>query len=138
MAWYWPQIHSPESAKAAVVNAIGCSILLALILTVQFGLSLSFPRRNARVSIPLLIAAAVFALIGWGIRRMSRIAAVTGAFGWFLWLGFSLPRILPAVLRSGDAFSLIWPFLYLLFLYFYVTAVRATFSYHHLLRITSR
>ncbi len=139
MAWYWPQINSSDSAKAAVVNAIGCSVLLALMVAAQgFGLSLSFPQRNRRVSVPMIVAAVVFALIAWGIGRMSRVAAVTGAFGWFLWLGFSLPRVLPAVLRSGDAFSLIWPFLYVLFLYFYFTAVRATFSYHRLLGVAHR
>jgi hypothetical protein len=139
VAWYWPQIDSSDRAKAAVVNAIGCSVLLALMIGAQgFGLSLSLPQRSGRVSAPMLVAAAVFALIAWGIRRMSRIAAVTGASVWFLWLGFTFPRMLSIVLRSGDGFSLTWPFLYVLFLYFYFTALRATFSYHRLHGTASR
>lgn len=133
MAWYWPSIHSPQSAKAATVNAIGCSVLMALLLAVDaFGLIPS--RHGGRISLPLLIGATVFALVAWGIRKMSRVAATVGASGWLIWLGFGIPRIIIAVSRGGDAFGLIWVFLDVLFLHFYVTAVRATISYHNLLR----
>ena len=127
VAWYWPQIHGRESARAAVVNAIGCSVLLALMMAGSgFGLSLSFTQRIRRASIPLIIAAAAFALAGWGIRRRCRIAAVTAAFSWFLRLGFILPRILPVVLRSGDAFGVIWPFLcFLIFCFCTSTSPRS-------------
>lgn len=130
MAWYWPSIHSSESAKAATVNAIGWSVVMALLLVVDgFGL---FPSRHGgRISLPLLIVGTVFALVAWGIRKMSRIAATVGAFGWLSYCGFGIPRIIIAISRGADAFGLIWVFLDLLFLHFYVTAVRATISYHH-------
>ena len=30
MAWYWPDLDSPQSAKTAVVNAVGVSALFAV------------------------------------------------------------------------------------------------------------
>jgi hypothetical protein len=135
MAWYWPEFETPQSAKTAVVNAVGVSALFAvwmLFTALQTLLPPPYPalhQRFARLWVYLSLAV-IFAVIGWGIRRMSRAAAIAGAL---LWLGSTtlrFPAMISAVSRDGSA--LIGVVLSLGFLLFYVNAVRATLAYHHL------
>jgi hypothetical protein len=78
MAWYWPDLDSPQSSKTAVVNAVGVSAVFAIWLFLTALPTLVQPsRRTGRPWLSLAIAV-VLALIGWGIRRMSRIAAIAG------------------------------------------------------------
>jgi hypothetical protein len=138
MAWYWPHLDTAQSAKTAVVNAVGVSAFCALLLlwTLQ---TLALPPSVRRKPLWLLLTTAIIvALIGWGIRRMSRVAAIVGVVCWWGWIVFYIPRLISAVSRSGDRFGLIWVGLDLLFCLFYVIAVRATFAFHrHLVAASS-
>jgi hypothetical protein len=129
MAWYWPDLDSPQSAKTAVVNAVGVSAVFAIWLFLTALPTLVQPsRRTGRPWLSLIIAV-VLALIGWGIRRMSRVAAIAGVVLWLAWAGFRIPMLISIAYRTGNPFGFIWPVLTLLFLLFYVIAVRATFKY---------
>ena len=133
MAWYWPELDSPQSAKTAAVNAVGVSALFALwiFLTALSALALKHPPRTGRLWASLAIAVAL-AVIGWGIRRMSRTAAIAGVVWWFGWFGLGAPGMITAAYRSGSPFAFLWPVLIFVFLLFYIIAVRATFAYRHL------
>jgi hypothetical protein len=137
MAWYWPHPDTPQSAKTAVVNAIGVSVFVALLLVWTAFQTLAL-RPSQRSTPPWLVftIAIIFGVIGWGIRRMSRSAAIAGLVCWLGWIVFYIPRLISAISRSGDRFGLIWVGLDLLFLLFYVIAVRATFAYNRHLAAT--
>lgn len=132
MAWYWPDLDTPQSAKTAVVNTVGVSALLA-VWTLSAALQLlALPpsRRTGRLWLSLAIAV-IFALIGWGIRRMSRAVAIVGVVWWLGWLRFLiLPGLISAIFRGSYRFAVFWLALDLLVLLLYVIAVRATFAYH--------
>jgi CheY-like chemotaxis protein len=131
MAWYWPDLDSPQSAKTAVVNAVGVSALFAvwLFLPVLLTLVLQPSRRTGRLWLSLTVAF-ILAMIGWGIHRMSRTAAIAGVVWWSIRFGFSTFFLIAIAYRTGNLFGFIWPALNLLFLLFYVIAVRATFAYY--------
>jgi hypothetical protein len=139
MAWYWPHLDTAQSAKTAVVNAVGVSAFCALLLLWTALQTLALPPSVRRKPLWLLLTTAIIvALIGWGIRRMSRVAAIVGVVCWWGWIVFYIPRLISAVSRSGDRFGLIWVGLDLLFCLFYVIAVRATFAFHrHLVAASS-
>lgn len=136
MAWYWPDIDSPQSAKTAVVNAVGVSAFFA-VYPLWFVLqALTLPRRSGRLWLSLAVAI-LFAVIGWGIRRMSRTAAIVGVVLWLAWIAVHIPGLISGLSLGGDRFAMIWVVLDLLFLLFYVIAVRATFAYRRHLSATS-
>jgi hypothetical protein len=126
MAWYWPELDTPQSAKTAVVNAVGVSAFFAVYPFWVALQALSLPRRLW----PSVAVAVLFAIIGWGIRLMSRTAAIVGVVLWLVWIGVHIPDLISGLSRGGDRFAMIWVVLDLLFLLFYVIAVRATFAYH--------
>lgn len=138
MAWYWPALDSPQSAKTAVVNAIGVSAFFAVypFLFVLQTLTFSLPLRSRHLWLSLTVAI-LFAAIGWGIRRMSRGAAIAGVVLWLVWIGVHTPGMISSLSRGGDRFAMIWVVLDLLFLLFCVIAVRATFAYRRHLTATS-
>jgi hypothetical protein len=136
MAWYWPDLDSPQSAKTAVVNAVGVSAFFAVYPFLFALQALNLPRRSGRLWVSLAVAI-LFAMIGWGIRRMSRTAAIVGVLLWLVWIGFHIPSLISGLSPGGDRFATIWVALDLLFLLFYVIAVRATFAYHGHLRARS-
>ena len=129
MAWYWPELATPQSAKTAVVNALGVSALFAVwsfYTALQTGLVT--PRRSGRPWLSLILALA-FAIIACGIRKMSRAAAIAGVVLWSGWIVVYMPGLIFLLLRGGDRFALIGVALDLVFLLFYIIAVRATLAY---------
>ena len=131
MAWYWPDFNSPQGAKTAVVNAVGVSALFAVWLFLPALLTLVFtsPSANRNCGFHQTVAV-ILAMIGWGIYRMSPTAAVAGVVWWLVWFGFRPLFLLAIAYQTGNPFGFIWPALNLLFLLFYVIAVRATFAYY--------
>lgn len=116
--------------KTAVVNAVGASVLLALLLfwgAVQAMHGIA-PQHSPRVWFGFASAFS-FIVVGWGLHKMSRAAALAGVVLFVTWIAFHMPGLLVKVSQDGDRFSLIWVGLDLLFLWFYVIAVRATLAY---------
>jgi hypothetical protein len=131
MAWYWPNIDTPQSAKTAVVNAVGVSSVFAVWLFTNALFSLLLPpsRRTGRLWLSIAVAV-ILAMIAWGIHRMSRVAAIAGVMWWLVWFGLSTPTLMFIAYRTGNPLAFLWPCLTLLFLVFYIIAVRATFVYY--------
>lgn len=57
-------------------------------------------------------------------------AAIAGVVWWLVWFGLRTLFLLAIAYRTGNPLGFIWPALNLLFLLFYVIAVRATFAYY--------
>src|SRR5215467_15091421 len=82
MSWYWPDIHSLQTAKLARVNAVGLSVVFGVLL---LGAALSsfarVQRWTGRNWFPVIFAVAFFGIAA-GIYKMSRSASVTGLVWW--------------------------------------------------------
>jgi hypothetical protein len=129
MSWYWPDIDTPQRAKLARVNAVGLSIVFGVLL---LGAALpSFARFHSwtrRDWISAIFAVAFFGIAA-GIYKMSRSASVTGLVWWCRYCIVQLPGLIVHSLHH-DFGVIIWIVLDVLFLTFYISAVRAAFAYH--------
>jgi hypothetical protein len=125
LRWVWPRIDSLETAAEARKAGIFVAGLIAA-GTIVLALSAPATRQNDDVldaCVLLLIGAGFYALIGWGIYKYSRFAAVSGLLlvvdG--MWEAYSSAgrwgfeaTILSAILASAFA-----------------NGVRGTFAWHH-------
>jgi hypothetical protein len=124
MAWYRSELQTLQKAKTAAVNAVGVSALFAVYF-------IGFSPQSKQHWISLLIGVA-FAVIACGIRRMSRAAAIAGLVLCVRWILLRVPYLLFAIYRYSDGMAMFWLVVDLVFLSFYIIALRATFAYHHL------
>ena len=107
-----------------MVNAVGVSVFFAVYFV-------GFNRLFKRPWLSLAIGVA-FAVIAWGIRRMSRAAAIAGLVLCLGWVVLHMPSLLYAVYRYGNGMALFWVIVDFVFLWFSLIAVRATGAYHNL------
>lgn len=124
MAWYRSELETPQKAKTAAVNAVGVSAFFAVYF-------IGFSPQSRPYWISLLIGVA-FAAIAWGIRRMSRAAAIAGLVLCLRWILLRMPSLLYAVYRYSNGSAMVWIVVDLVLLSFYIIALRATFAYHYL------
>lgn len=116
--WFWPPVDSLDAAKeaakqGAIAAAIVAGITALFAILSLFGVALT--------SIWALVDAGLFALIAFGIYKMSRIAAVIGIL-LYLWGQLS------QILATGKTnFILVF-----LFTLYFIHAIRGTFAYHKL------
>lgn len=115
-AFWWPEIRDEATARTAAKNAAGAAAFCAVITAViaYFGW--------LRVTREAMIDAVLFAVIGWGIYKMSRVAAVAGL------VLYVFERIY-AVIQPGahsNVFSMI------IFTALFIGGVRGTFYFHKL------
>jgi len=127
MAWYRSEAGRPQGARMAVVNAVGVSVFFAVYFVGFSRLSPLFKRPWLSLAIGV-----AFAVIAWGIRRMSRAAAIAGLVLCLGWVILHMPSLLYAVYRYGNGMALFWVIVDIVFLSFYLIAVRATGAYHNL------
>lgn len=137
MPWYWPDVDNPQSAKLARVNAVGVSAVYGF-LNLGFAQLTSpiVPRWPAHNWISAVSAVAFFG-IAVGIYWMSRSASVTG----LIWCSriciIQIPPLIVALVFRHHFRAIVGIALDILFLMFYISAVRATFAYHRALSETS-
>lgn len=133
MSWYWPEIDTPTSAKLARINAVGVSVVCGvLLLGAALSTSLALHRWTGRNWLAVIFALA-FLGIAVGIYKMSRSASVTGLVWWCRYCIVQIPGLLVPRLHHDISQVVIWIALDVVFLTFYVSAVRATFAYHRLI-----
>jgi hypothetical protein len=120
----WPSIPDVEAAQRIAKQGFWAALFVAGV-TAVFGILAIFGMSIAGIDATALIAAAVFLGIAWGIRKMSRTAAIAA------FLLFLADRILMWLENQRAGGWLVAIFVALAFL----NAVRATFVYH---RLTSR
>lgn len=128
MSWYWPDIDTPQSAKLARVNAVGLSVVYGVLLLGAALPTVTFHRWTGRNWLAVIFAVAFFG-IAVGIYKMSRSASVTGLVWWCRYCVIQIQGLI-VHLTHHDFGVIIWVALDLLFLTFYISAVRAVFAYH--------
>ena len=120
-AAFWPSVPDVESAQQIARQGFWVAVVVSAV-TALFGILALFGTSIAGIGATALIESAVFFGIGWGIRRMSRTAAVAA------FLLFCANRILMWLDSQSAGGWLVALFVALAFL----NAVRATFAYHRL------
>ncbi len=124
LKYFWPPILDIDDARKVArqgsVAAAFCSIATAVITYFSTGGRELIPGW----SVTAYVDAAVFAVISFGIYRMSRIAAFIG-FGVYVWGRIDLYMTMgPESMRN--------PWLVILFILYFMHSVRATMAYHEL------
>jgi hypothetical protein len=137
MPWYWPDVDNPQSAKLARVNAVGVSALYGFLNLGFAELTSPIVPRWAAHNWTSAVSAVAFFGIAVGIYWMSRSASVTG----LIWCSriciIQIPRLIVALVFRHHFRAIAGIALDILFLTFYISAVRATFAYHRALSETS-
>lgn len=122
---FWVTIDSMEAARQAAKQGVWAAGLIATITTVLILVSMAMG--GSPEVIPVLNAWAfwdvgLFVAVGWGIHKMSRVAAIAGLILYIL--GQVVMRISnPALSTGGLVFAG-------LFVLAFVNAIRGTFAYH--------
>jgi hypothetical protein len=116
--WFWPAVDTIGAAQdaaklGAYTAAIVAGITALFAILSLFGVEIT--------SIWALVDAGLFALIAFGIYKMSRVAAVAGLL---LYLWGQLSQLL-------DSGRTNW-FLVFLFTLMFIGGIRGTFAYHKL------
>ncbi len=116
--WAWPAIEDKESAIAASKKGMWAAFIVAVVTALIATLAMAMHKDIAGIDAWAYLDAGLFAVIAWGIKHLSRAAAVIGL------LLFIAERIDMAV--SQHNFSI----LSLLVLLMFVNGARGTFGYH--------
>jgi hypothetical protein len=120
MAWLWPKIKDATSAEDATKPAVAASAFVAAVSALLASLSLMQHKPVLGFSGESLVDAAVFVVIAWRTRKMSRLWSILG-------LVLYLAEVIFNVVDSPNAsFSV----LAVIFILAYVGAIRGTFAYH--------
>jgi hypothetical protein len=116
--WFWPAVDTMDAAKEAAKQGAFTAAIVSGITAIFAILSLF---GVGDTSISALTDAGLFALIAFGIYRMSRVAAVVGLL---LYLWGQLSQLL-------DTGRTNW-FLVFLFTLMFIGGIRGAFAYHKL------
>ena len=115
---FWPHITDEASARKAAFQGAGAAALISVVTAIlAIGGFLGF-------DLSLLWDATIFAIVAWGIFKMSRFAAVAGLIMYLLEQGYK-------VAEAGKIGNL---GMLLLFCLAFVNSIRATVFYHRSLK----
>jgi len=119
--WFWPKITDEASAKKTAKQGMVAAIYVAASTSIVALLkSKGFDDWS-------LIDAAIFAIIAYGIYKVSRTAAVVGftlfllSSRIFLWVRHGL---------GGDIVAIMFSFIAILVTLAFINSMRGTFAYH--------
>jgi hypothetical protein len=152
--WFWPVIPDTDAAKRAAAWGVGLSLFftvvcLALAGVVDAGILSLEPLENSfAVSETgvwvIVVAAAIYLLIAWGIYHMSRVAAVVAVvveLSDSVELAITLGRLSDLFRIPTTAMTIVFGVRWLMviaiqiaFVLIYIHALRGTFAYHRLAR----
>jgi hypothetical protein len=120
MAWYWPTIEDESSAESAVSPAVGVSGFIAALTGLLAILSIVYHEPIFGLNGFSLLDSALFILVAWRIKKMSRTWAVIGLLLYLIEVGYNV-----AANRNG-AIGVIA----VVFILIYVGAIRGAFAFH--------
>jgi hypothetical protein len=126
MAWYWPTIEDEVSAEAAAQPAVGASAFFAAFTGLIATLSIIYNRPVFGFGGWSLVDAALFVVIAWRIKKMSRTWAVLGLLIYLLEVSFNVTTNKPGAVGI----------LTVVFVLTYIGAIRGTFAFHRYRRMT--
>ena len=115
---FWPAVDTLEAAKNTAKQG-GIAAAIVAVITAVFAILSLFGVEL--VSIWALVDAGLFALIAFGVFKMSRVAAVLGLLI-YLWGQIN------QMLATGKINSI----LFILFVLYFIHGIRGTFAYHKL------
>src|SRR2546423_15657217 len=121
MSLLWPKIHDYAAAKSAVRSGAIAAFFISGLSGALASLTLLLDHPLSGVDERAFLDAGVFLLVGWGLRKGSRITAV---FGLLLWLFEAAQRYVgrPGSTPTAGLVLTIFLSLYL------ATGVRGTFA----------
>jgi len=114
---FWPKINTVETAKIVARNTSEITFLIAGITTVYTIFKIQSVSYLAIFDISVLI------VIGFFIRKMSRIAAI---IGFCLYISSKIVTFMKFPFIGSTAFLII-------FMLAFINGIRATFNYHRLI-----
>jgi hypothetical protein len=118
MSWFWKEIYDKDSAENAVQMAVGVSYFVAGITTLLAVLSLFSGHPIMEVNGWSLLDAALFAVIGWRITKLSLPWTIVGT------LLYLLETVVSLASRGSGVGVLT-----IVFIIAYVNALRGVFAY---------
>ena len=119
--FYWPAISNLEESLQALNLAVGAALFVAVVNAVVATISLVQHTAILGITPAGYIDASLFAIVGWGIHRRSRVAAVAGLSLFVaekIYQFATLPKALVGIAMA------------VILLAFFVSGVRGTFAYH--------
>lgn len=119
----WPKIESPEAAKSAMKNAASASFIIVAVTGTVAVLAIILGHPILGISGSALVDAGLFALIGWRIRKHSRIAAVLGLLLYLLEAG-------QRFVSSGGSAPAAGSVVTVLFIIYFIHGVRGAMYLH--------
>lgn len=120
MSRYWPEIKDLSTAKDAVLGAVAVSIFVAAISGLLAILSLIYKKPILGINGLSLVDAALFALVAWRIRKMSRTWSIIGLMLYLVEVG---ERV---VNHPSGAVGV----LTIIFILAYIGGIRGAFGFH--------
>lgn len=126
MSWFWKEIYDKETAEDATKAAVGVSYFVAGLTGLLAVISLFVGKSIMGVSGWSLVDAALFAIVGWRIGKLSRGWTIFGA------LLYLLEAVISMGTRGGGIGVLT-----IVFLIAYVNAIRGVFAHHRYERTES-
>ncbi|HEU5232342.1 MAG TPA: hypothetical protein VFU50_05755 [Terriglobales bacterium] len=119
----WPKIESPEAAKSAMKNAASASFIIVAVTGTVAVLAIMLGHAILGIGGSALVDAGLFALIGWRLRKHSRIAAILGLLLYLLEAG---QRFVSSAGSSATAGSVVT----ILFILYFINGVRGAMYLH--------
>jgi hypothetical protein len=119
-AWFWPKVSDRKNAQFAINEAFCVAVALAAI-TAIFATVEVLRDSTEGLDAEAFVSAIIFAGVGFGIYRKSRIAALSGLVLYLVGRGYAWAKV-------GPSFGVIPVLITLAFLH----GVRGTFAYHKL------
>jgi hypothetical protein len=114
--WIWPKISDEASAKTAVNEAVGAALITTLLTAGLATASVVAGHSIAGFDAWNYVDVLLMGVIGFGLWKSSRVAAVTGLLYWLLSAGVKL--------ADGQRFGIVTLFILLGFIH----GVRGTFA----------
>jgi hypothetical protein len=118
--WYWEDVSGVSGAQKAINGGFWAALLVAIVTSVFVGLSFAGVGLLG-IGPAALLDAAIFAAIAVGIKRKSRVAAVSGLILYIIERIYMLQRGGTGGVVMGIIFTLL-----------FINAVRGAFAYHRL------
>lgn len=120
--WFWPPVTDTQTAREASRQGLWAATWIAGV-TIVFALLAALGYRSAEFDSAALWDAGLFIIIGWGINKSSRVAAVAGLLLYLIERAYMWATVGP---KS--------PGMAILFTLMFINSVRGTFAFHRLSR----